>query len=488
MNRFRSVERVSTDEHVQTCGYWQSGKCDCQHGLQPALPAGAAPLCPLLLSRPLYRRFGTVKALSNNIKHKTIFSLRHGLRNTLVFYNRFGTMADQNGSLSVGSDLDVPQSLGLVHTQLNSITGLLREMQSSHTALVGRVDSLDERRESGGEENSSVLDYEGSQSLPRESSRNISTVRRQGGGVRRRSEYIGTRGTPEGEASEAVEENARADGERGLGPERESVFEFDISANVSGIPPFRQTVPKFSGKRADFARYQHEFINFAKGEGLDWVFVLASDSTRDIDVGDPGLTVEYLGRIHGKDMVAAHVRARRLLVASLEGKREQEILLRLHSPGAVWRKLADMFRPKTNGARLALMEKFENVKISVRDDPEQKLLEMEDIARDLNSFTIHSHDRLSEDTILLRFVNALPSEYEIQIRLIADKEEPLTREGVLTSVRKRFESASFKQAVTRGKKSSPGDQALFAKGGARKPSGKHRKGIPAKPPGPCSEN
>ena len=146
-----------------------------------------------------------------------------------------------------------------------------------------------------------------------------------------------------------MDDNARADGERGLVPERESVYEFDTSANVLGISPFRQTVPKFSGKRADFAKYQHEFINFAKGEGLDWVFVLASDSTRDIDVGDPGLTVEYLGRIRGKDMVAAHARARRLLVASFEGKRKQDILLRLHSPGAIWRKLADMFPPKTNG-------------------------------------------------------------------------------------------------------------------------------------------
>ena len=55
-------------------------------------------------------------------------------------------------------------------------------------------------------------------------------------------------------------------------------------------------------------------------------------------------------------------------------------MLRLDSPGAVWRNLADMFRPKTNGARLALMEKFDSVKISVRDDLEQKPLEMEDIA------------------------------------------------------------------------------------------------------------
>ena len=69
-----------------------------------------------------------------------------------------------------------------------------------------------------------------------------------------------------------MEDDARADGDRGLVPERESVYEFDTSANVLGIPPFRQTVPKFSGKRADFAKYRREFINFANGEGLDWVF------------------------------------------------------------------------------------------------------------------------------------------------------------------------------------------------------------------------
>ena len=39
VNRSRSVKRVCADEHVQTCGYWQSGKCDCH----PAIPAGTVP-------------------------------------------------------------------------------------------------------------------------------------------------------------------------------------------------------------------------------------------------------------------------------------------------------------------------------------------------------------------------------------------------------------------------------------------------------------
>ena len=130
----------------------------------------------------------------------------------------------------------------------------------------------------------------------------------------------------------------------------------------------------------------------------------------------------WLERTYGKEIVAAHVRARRLLVASLEGKKEQEMLVRLHSPGAVWRKLADVFRPKTNGARLALMQKYDSIRISLHDDPDQKRIEMEDIARDLNS--IGNRIRLSEDGIPLKFVNLLPHEYHVQLQMLEERAAP----------------------------------------------------------------
>lgn len=68
-------------------------------------------------------------------------------------------------------------------------------------------------------------------------------------------------------------------------------------------------------------------------------------------------------------------------VASFEGRREQDIMLRLHSPRAVWRKLADVFCPKTNWERLASLEKFDGMKIGAWDDLEEKLLEMEGSTR-----------------------------------------------------------------------------------------------------------
>ncbi|CAN0078987.1 unnamed protein product, partial [Sphacelaria rigidula] len=50
------------------------------------------------------------------------------------------------------------------------------------------------------------------------------------------------------------------------------------------------------------------------------------------------------------------------------------------------------------------------------------------------------------------------------------------------------ESTSLKQELARGRKSSPGDQALLARGGTGKPSGAHRKGKPGKPQGSGQKN
>lgn len=99
-------------------------------------------------------------------------------------------------------------------------------------------------------------------------------------------------------------------------------------------------------------------MNFARGETIDRMFAMAGDSSHDLGFGDSELPLGYLETRHGKDIVASHVEARRMLAASLEGRREQEdVLLRLHSSGAVWKNLADASCPETNEARLALLDK-----------------------------------------------------------------------------------------------------------------------------------
>ena len=126
--------------------------------------------------------------------------------------------------------------------------------------------------------------------------------------------------------------------------------------NVCGPQQFKARVPKFSGKSSEFSRYKHELINFARVEAIDWVFTMSGDHSHDVEVGNTEVSVNFLELRHGKGVVAANIRARQLLVASLDHKRDQDILFRIPSPAAVWRELNDFYCPKTNGAKLALLD------------------------------------------------------------------------------------------------------------------------------------
>lgn len=112
-----------------------------------------------------------------------------------------------------------------------------------------------------------------------------------------------------------------------------------------------------------------------------------------------------------------------MLVASLEGKREQDILPRHYAHDAVCRVLAGVFSPKMHGAGLASL-RSDGVKIGVRDNLKRKLGEMEDIARGLNSSD--DHQPLGENRTPLKCLSALLHECNIQKQLLEDREGPLS--------------------------------------------------------------
>lgn len=97
---------------------------------------------------------------------------------------------------------------------------------------------------------------------------------------------------------------------------------------------------------------------------------------------------------------------------------------------------------------------------------------MEDIVGDLNSY--EDHQFLSEIHTLLKYVNTPPHEFNIEKPLLEDRDGPLSQEAVIASVRNRSDSATSKQEIVRGKKTSPVNQALLARSGTGKPSYAHR--------------
>ena len=175
----------------------------------------------------------------------------------------------------------------------------------------------------------------------------------------------------------------------------------------------------------------------------------------------------------------------------MQHKRDRDILFRVHSPGAVWRELNNFYSPKTSGAKLALIEKYDNVKFSVRDDPVQKLIEMEEVARQLRAFDTDIN--LTGSHTLLIFVNALPPKYDHQ-RQSMEEHDTLTREIVVglvlnlsnrpcsirTSPRgrrplqvtrpllRRASPASLAAGAAKGRRRSPRTQAAMAAGARAK--------------------
>ena len=97
-----------------------------------------------------------------------------------------------------------------------------------------------------------------------------------------------------------------------------------------------------------------------------------------------------------------------------------------------------------------MLHKLDSVQIGTSDDPTLKLLEMKDIARYLRS----SHSQwqyLTESYVIGKFVNALPREYDIQKQMLDEREDGFSREAVVSSVQKRYESSAYKQLLRRSK-------------------------------------
>ena len=148
--------------------------------------------------------------------------------------------------------------------------------------------------------------------------------------------------------------------------------------------------------------------------------------------------------------------------SALKSEKDRYIIFRVYSPGAAWRSLVDTYSLKTQGASLALLQKLDSVRIGTNDVPTLKLLEMEDIPRSLRSS--HSQWRhLTESYVIGKFVNTLPREYDMQKQMLEEREDGFSREAVLSSVQKRFDTSAYKQ-LRRSKPKSGEDQAFAVTG------------------------
>lgn len=122
-------------------------------------------------------------------------------------------------------------------------------------------------------------------------------------------------------------------------------------------------------------------------------------------------------------MLTVIIRARQMLVANLPHRRNRGFLFRIPSPTSGWRELSEFYCPTTKEARLGLL-KHNHVKTSLHDDPIQRLIEMQEVAKQLESDD--QSITLTEKQASLNGV--WPSTgYKLHKRALHDQKSPLTR-------------------------------------------------------------
>ena len=150
-----------------------------------------------------------------------------------------------------------------------------------------------------------------------------------------------------------------------------------------------------------------------------------------------------------------------------KSEKDQDTVFLVNSPGVAWCSLVDTFLSlKTQGASLALPPKLDSVRIGTNDDPTLKLLEMQHTARSLRSSYLQ-WQHLSELYVIGKFVNALPREYDIKKQMLEEREDGFSRDAVVSSVKKRFESSSAYKQLRCSKPKSGENQAFALTGGSK---------------------
>ncbi|CAN0519492.1 unnamed protein product, partial [Laminaria digitata] len=116
---------------------------------------------------------------------------------------------------------------------------------------------------------------------------------------------------------------------------------------------------------------------------------------------------------------------------------DKSILHRCTSPREAWDALLEWYGPQTTGAKSDLSRRLNSFKIGTGSNPQAKIGRIEDLAAEMRSAGMI----LDEDMLYTIFLDALPSEYDIEVRNLAFRYS-VSREEIIKAVRERHHRLS----------------------------------------------
>ncbi|CAN0489075.1 unnamed protein product, partial [Laminaria digitata] len=145
-------------------------------------------------------------------------------------------------------------------------------------------------------------------------------------------------------------------------------------------------------------------------------------------------------------------------------------LHRCTSSREAWDALLAWYDPQTIGAKYDLFRRLNSFRISTGSNPQAEMGRIEDLASEMRTAGMI----LDDNMLYTIFLDALPSEYDIEVRNLASRDS-VSREEIIKAVRERHHRLSG----NRKKGSAPSDHAVYAgdaAGGGRGNGGGRGKG------------
>ncbi|CAN0546351.1 unnamed protein product, partial [Laminaria digitata] len=132
------------------------------------------------------------------------------------------------------------------------------------------------------------------------------------------------------------------------------------------------------------------------------------------------------------DSVQRHTLAWSFLSTALKSKSDKSILHRCTSPREAWDALLAWYGPQTTGAKSDLSRRLNSFKIATGSNLQAEMGRIESLAAEMRTTGMI----LDSNMLYTIFLDALPSEYDIEVRNLASRDS-VSREKIIKAVRER---------------------------------------------------
>ncbi|CAN0161081.1 unnamed protein product, partial [Laminaria digitata] len=116
----------------------------------------------------------------------------------------------------------------------------------------------------------------------------------------------------------------------------------------------------------------------------------------------------------------------RFLSTALKSQSDKSILHRCTSPREAWNALLAWYGPQTTGAKSDLSRRLNSFKIATSSNPQAEMGRIEDLAAEMRTAGMIIDDNM----LYTIFLDALPSEYDIEVRNLTSRDS-VSREEII---------------------------------------------------------